>query len=265
LGQYDRVPEDQEEDDDEYAQQQELQNSNERRHTDSTLEHEQHLLQAQYQSQRAKGMSVDLGRLGLSALQLGLTLFSILLIHSGKEEIPAKDTVFGDLSQVVAWTFALCWSFVLLMKPVVASQFYLRPLMDFFYLLEWSLGVIGLNEAGVLTLPLNEWPQWIKMEGMSLFVLTLLLWISACTIPFAAAPKKPRLSLVKNKETGEMVLEPRQPSIEYGSSFYSQMVFGWINPLVYMGYRRSLQDIDLPSLEDTDQSKYTVRNFSTIK
>lgn len=263
LDQYDNLQ--QSEDQDGYEHQQQQQNSDQRRHTDSTLVQEQHALQVQYQAQRAKGMSVDLGRLGLTALQLGLTMFSIILIHSGREEIPAKDTVLGDLSQVLSWTFALGLSFVLLMKPAVASQFYIRPVMDFYYLLEWVLGAIGLFKAGVLTLPLSEWPQWIKMEGMSLFVITLLLWISAWTLPFSAAPKKPRLSLVKNKETGEMVLEPRQPSSEYSSSFYSQMVFGWVNPLVYLGYRRPLQDIDLPDLEDDDQSKYTVRHFNNFK
>ncbi|GJJ77882.1 hypothetical protein EMPS_10241 [Entomortierella parvispora] len=263
LDQYDNL--EPSEDQDGYEQQQQQQNSDERRHTDSTLLQEQHALQMQYQAQRAKGMSIDLGRLGLSALQFGLTMFSIILIHSGKEEIPAKDTTLGDLSQALSWAFALSLSFVLLMKPAVASQFYIRPVMDFYYLLEWFLGVIGLYEAGVLVLPIREWPQWAKMEGMSLFVITLLLWISASALPFAAAPKRPRLSLVKNKETGAMILEPRQPSSEYASSFYSQMVFGWINPLIYLGYRRSLQDIDLPDLEDDDQSKHSIRLFKPVK
>ncbi|KAG0056332.1 hypothetical protein BGZ83_005451 [Gryganskiella cystojenkinii] len=264
LDQYNALQQTEEQDQDDYDQQKQ-QSSQERKQTESAVLREQHILQLRYQAQRAKGMSVDLGRLGLTVLQLGLSLFSIVLIHSGKEEIPVKDTAFGDLIQVISWTFALGLSFVHLLKPKVAFEFGLRPVMDFFYILEWFLGAASLVQAGALLIPVSEWPQWIKMEVFSWLIVTLLLWISAWTIPFQAGPMKSRLSLVKNKETGEMVWEPRQPSSEYASSFYSQMTFGWLNSLIYLGYSRTVQDIDLPDLELNDHSNYIVRRFATIK
>ncbi|KAG0047759.1 hypothetical protein BGZ83_007239, partial [Gryganskiella cystojenkinii] len=247
LGKYESIAQQtqdaQEQDDHEQQQQQ---SSQERQQTESSVVHEEHLLQLQYEAQRAKGFSVDLGRLGLTTLQLGLTLFSIVLIHSGKEEIPAKDTAFGDMIQVLSWTFALGLSFVHLMKPKIAFAFWIRPVMDFYYLLEWVLAAIGLVQSGVLMSPLSEWPQWIKMEGFSWLIVTLLLWISSRTIPFQAGPMKYRLSLVKNRETGEM------------------MTFGWVNTLIYLGYSRPLQDIDLPDLELDDQTSFTVRRFANF-
>ncbi|ORZ16766.1 P-loop containing nucleoside triphosphate hydrolase protein, partial [Lobosporangium transversale] len=54
-------------------------------------------------------------------------------------------------------------------------------------------------------------------------------------------------------------------SPEYSSSIYSQLTFAWINPLIYLGFKRPIQDIDLPNLEETDFSWFSIHQYKKIK
>ncbi|KAI7816898.1 P-loop containing nucleoside triphosphate hydrolase protein [Gamsiella multidivaricata] len=156
----------------------------------------------------------------------------------------------------MTWFYALALSFVYLIWPAVASKFWIRPQMDGFYILSLILSSMALYRAEVLTLPFTEWPVWLKMESAAWLTILSLVWVTLLT--------KPMQKLVKMKvpKEGEKV---RTPSMEYASSLYGRCAFAWVNSLVYLRYRRPIQDEDLPELEPTDQSKYSVRKYKAVQ
>lgn len=214
-------------------------------------------VQAQYQAQRSSGVGINLARLGLTALQLGLALLAIILFKDNQEHHnDSESTLWGDIVQGLAWSYALILSFIHVLRPQIADQFWIRPQLDLFYVLETILLSIQLYGAGVLYLPIADWPLWIKLHVVAWSSLLLLLWASLMTQPY-----QPITSVKKPKE-GEKV---RLPSLEYGSSWYSQLAFTWVNPLVYLGYKRPLLDIDLPDIEPLDRSAYSIKLYELVK
>ncbi|KAG0045862.1 hypothetical protein BGZ83_008926, partial [Gryganskiella cystojenkinii] len=206
-------------------------------------------------------LSIDLARLGLSALELGLSIFSIFLLHNNNSDSPEEQKQprewwqFPDgLIQVVTWSFFLAQSFIRLLRPVIANQYWIRPQMDLFYILQWVLTSIHLYHLKGYTIyePWTEWPLGLKLEASQWIVLSLLLWVSLITLPYQ-----------KPLTRAEMERQTRNPSTEYASSVYSQLTFAWLNPLVYLGYQRPLQDIDLPELENEDRSRVAATTFTT--
>ncbi|KAF9362482.1 hypothetical protein BGX34_006059 [Mortierella sp. NVP85] len=215
-------------------------------------------VQAQYQEQRSSGLSINLARLGLTVLQLGLALLSIILFKTGNKD-HSHDTQsisWGDIVKVIAWSYALVLSFIHVLRPQIAHQLWIRPQMDMFYVLETALLLIQLYVAGVFGMVPSDWSLWIKLDIVTLTGLVLLLGVSTITLPYR--PIKP----FKKPKEGEAA---RLPSIEYSSSFYSQFTFAWVNPLVYLGFRRPLSDIDLPDIEPEDYSAYSIKRYDLVK
>ncbi|KAF9194511.1 hypothetical protein BGZ50_006236 [Haplosporangium sp. Z 11] len=216
-------------------------------------------VQNQYQAQRSSGMSINLARLGLTALQLGLVLFSIVLFRIGNHQDDRHDqrSAWSDFAQFLAWSFALALSFVHVTRPLVAHQFWIRPQMDLFYVLEFFLLSIRLAKIDIFSLPHSESSLWLKLDVFAWVGCVLLLWVSLVTRPY-----QPMMTEIKKTQPGEAA---RLPSPEYASSLYSQLTFAWVNPLVYLGYRRPLQDSDLPDIEVLDYSVHSIRRYNRVK
>ncbi|KAG0342105.1 hypothetical protein BG004_005752 [Podila humilis] len=232
-------------------------------HTNNSLQdgHQQQSLErvhSQYRNQRGAGMGINLARCGFTAFQLGLALFSLVLLQTSHNEGDSggQNTTFSSAIQIVAWTYFLILSLFHLIRPQFAFQFWLRPQMDVFYLLEFGALANKLIHVDFLVLPMTEWPLWFKMEGLSLVVCVGLLWTSLVTLPF-----RPMNSVMAIK-SGEGA---RQPSPEYASSLYSQLTFGWVNPLVFLGFKRPLQDNDLPDIEIEDYTVLSIKKYKLVK
>ncbi|KAG0256860.1 hypothetical protein BG011_004280 [Mortierella polycephala] len=216
-------------------------------------------VQNQYQAQRSSGMSINLARIGLTAIQLGLVLFSIVLFRIGNRQDGRHDQrpAWSDFVQLLAWSFALALSFVHITRPLVAYQFWIRPQMDLFYVLEFILLSIQLADTNILSLPHSESLLWLKLDEFAWVGCVLLLWVSLVTRPY-----QPIMTETKKTQPGEVA---RLPSPEYASSLYSQLTFAWVNPLVYLGHRRPLQDSDLPDIEVLDYSVRSIRRYNRVK
>ncbi|KAF9132827.1 hypothetical protein BGW39_011213 [Mortierella sp. 14UC] len=216
-------------------------------------------VQAQYQAQRSSGLSINLARLGLTAFQLGLALFSIVLLKSGnhnEQDFNGRTTSWVDIVQILSWTYALALSFIHVIRPLISFKFWIRPQLDLFYVLELALQSIHLYNTDIFNLPVSELPLWLKLDSLAWVGCALLLWISLITKPYQP------MTVVKKQRAGE---SPRLPSPEYSSSLYSQLAFSWVNPLVYLGYRRPLQDADLPDIEVLDYSTHSIRRYDLVK
>jgi hypothetical protein len=70
------------------------------------------------------------------------------------------------------------------------------------------------------------------------------------------------LEPAKSLKEGEVT---RVAATEYSSSLFSQLTFAWVNPMVYLGFKRPLQDVDLPNLEDSDYSYHSLRLYKNMK
>ncbi|KAF8938669.1 hypothetical protein BGZ58_000407 [Dissophora ornata] len=214
-------------------------------------------LQAQYQAQRNSGMSINLARLGLTFVQLGLSLFSIVLLHTANnEEDRGQLSTLGEIVQVLTWSYALTLTFIHVIRPTVSHQFLIRPQLDFLYTLQWILASIHIYSTQSYSLPISEWPLWLRLDIFTWTADLLLIWTSLVTRPFQS------LTAPKKLHSGEI---PRSDSLEYSSSIYSQLTFSWINSLVNLGFKRPLQDVDLPNLEITDYSWFSVLNFKNAQ
>ncbi|KAF9298774.1 hypothetical protein BGZ88_004679 [Linnemannia elongata] len=217
-------------------------------------------VQAQYQAQRSSGLSINLARLGLTAFQLGLALFSIVLLKSGNDDDQdhnnGRTTSWADIIQILSWIYALALSFIHVIRSAIAFQFWIRPQLDLFYVLMITLQSIRLYQTDIFTLPLSELPLWLELEMLAWIGSALLLWVSLITRPYQP------MTVAKKLKEGESA---RLPSPEYSSSLYSQLAFAWVNPLVYLGYRRPLQDIDLPDIEIEDYSTHSIKRYNLAK
>ncbi|KAF9541718.1 hypothetical protein EC957_002737 [Mortierella hygrophila] len=214
--------------------------------------------QAIYQTRRASGLHLHLARFIVTAGQLGLAIYSLIRFHLADQEVLRSSTsdsyysLLGDSFRVVSWVYALALSLVYLIRPAVAYQFWIRCQLDLFYFLTAALSTVQLVRSDVLTLPMADWPLRLQLEAYIWLTGALLIWISLLTLPYQS------LTSARKLKEGEIV---RPPPLEYTSSLYSQLAFSWVNPLVYLGFKRSLQDTDLPYLEVTDESHTTVRQF----
>ncbi|KAK3842495.1 MAG: ABC transporter type 1, transmembrane domain-containing protein [Linnemannia gamsii] len=216
--------------------------------------------QARYQARRASGFSLHLARSVVTAGQLGLALFSLIRFHLADQDSllgrssssDAYYSLFGDSVRVVSWVYALALSLMYLIRPAKASQFWIRLQLDLFYFLTTILSTTQLARSDALTLPMTEWSPRLKVETYIWLTGALLIWISLLTLPYMPLSSERKL---KHDEIA------RPAPLEYASSLYSQLTFSWINPLVYLGYKRPLQDTDLPFLEVIDESHTTVQQF----
>ncbi|KAF9113681.1 hypothetical protein BGX27_001044 [Mortierella sp. AM989] len=215
-------------------------------------------IQAQYQAHRYSGLSISLARLGLTALQFGLTFFSILLLKSGKNQGDDRDhsTIWSDIVQILAWSYALVLSFIFITRPSLAFQFWIRPQLDLFYVLEFFLLSIQVFNFNIISLPITRWPLWFKLDAFAWVCVVFLLWTSLKTRPYLPA------TTAKKLKEGDVV---RIPAPEYASSLYSRLTFAWVNPLVYLGYKRPLQETDLPDLEASDYSIHSIKRYNVAR
>lgn len=215
--------------------------------------------QAQYQAQRSSGLSINLARLGLTAFQLGLVLFSLVLLKDANNDQDfhnGRTTSWADILLIISWVYALTLSFVHIIRPLTAFQFWIRPQLDLFYVLMITLQTIRIYQTDMFTQPMSKLPLWLKLDILAWIGSALLLCVSLVTIPYQP------ISVSRKLKEGE---SSRLPSREYSSSLYSQLVFAWVNPLVYLGYRRSVQDIDLPDIEITDYSTHSIKRYNLVK
>lgn len=214
--------------------------------------------QAIYQTRRASGLHLHLARSVITAGQLGLAVYSLIRFHLADQEnlrsssSDAYYSLLGDSFRVLSWVYVLALSLVYLIRPAVAYQFWIRCQLDLFYFLTAALSTVQLVRSDVLNLPMADWPLRLQLEAYIWLTGALLIWISLLTLPYQP------MTSARNLKQGEIV---RSAPLEYASSVYSQLTFSWVNPLVYLGFKRSLQDTDLPYLEVTDESHTTVRQF----
>ncbi|GJJ75089.1 hypothetical protein EMPS_07447 [Entomortierella parvispora] len=220
-------------------------------------------VQAQYQAQRSNSMSINLARFGLTAAQLALALFLVVISRADSNGTETDEdsslnphTAVEKAVQIAGWSYALILSLVHITRPRVAFNFSLRPMMDLFYVLEFSLMSLRLYENELVYLPSNFWPLWLELDMLAWADCALLLWVSLVTRPY-------QIPTPVKKPKGDEVC--RLPSPEYSSSLYSQLTFSWVNPLVYLGYRRPLQDIDLADIEQHDYSVVSIRRYNLVK
>ncbi|KAF9920355.1 hypothetical protein FBU30_009841 [Linnemannia zychae] len=211
--------------------------------------------QARYQARQASESRQYLVRSIVTAGQLGLAVYSLVLFHFSGQEDSNSDmyyAVLGDSVRVASWAYALGLSLAYLIRPATASRFWIRLQLDLFYILATTLSTVKLIQSDDLMLPVNEWSSRVKVEALIWALGVLLIWISLLTLPFQ--PPTPERKLKQDEIA-------RPPALEYTSSIYSRLTFSWVNPLVYLGYKRPLQDADLPYLEKSDESYTTVRQF----
>ncbi|KAF8979124.1 hypothetical protein BGZ52_005271, partial [Haplosporangium bisporale] len=107
-----------------------------------------------------------------------------------------------------------------------------------------------------MTLPFLEWSLLLKSVGAAWITTALLIWVSFVTPPYQPVPVTEKL------REGEL---DRKASKEYASSLYSQLTFSWLSPLIYLRFKRPVQDVDLPNLEVQDSSQYRADDFKAIK
>ncbi|KAF9134866.1 hypothetical protein BGW39_005581 [Mortierella sp. 14UC] len=225
------------------------------------------VLQAQYQAQQNAGISISLARLGLTFAQLGLIVFttvftSTLFSNNNATQhyryLARSATSLGlqEIVQILSWSYILALTLIHLIRPQVSSQYWIRPQMDLFYLLQWSLSTVGLvTNKEIFEVPVSEWSLGLRL-GLAVWLVNLaLLWTTVVTRPYQpltdASPKK--------LKAGEIA---RLPSSEYNSSLYARLTYTWVNSLVYLGFKRTLQDVDLPNLEDSDRADHSIRNYN---
>ncbi|KAF9216328.1 hypothetical protein BGZ59_010123, partial [Podila verticillata] len=218
-------------------------------------------VQAQYQAQRASGMTINLARLGLTAVQLGLALLSIVLLHSSNhrqygETQTDRLTTLIESAQALSWAYALVLAFVHVIRPAVSHQFWIRLQLDLFYVLQFVLSSIHLYHTDVFAEPASEWPLWLRLDVLACAIDLLLIVVTLTTRPYEppAPPKKHTPGTV-----------PRLDSAEYSSSIAARLFYSYINPLIFLGYKRTVQDVDLPSLEVSDFSWSTNRHHDLVK
>ncbi|KAG9071168.1 hypothetical protein KI688_008712 [Linnemannia hyalina] len=232
-------------------------------HGDSSAINETTQAAEQYQDQRNSGMGVNLARQGLTAFALGLSVFSLANFHLNNNNDSEDDTfsfvaatekysLLTDSIRSLSWAYALALSFVFLIRPAVAFQFWVRPQLDFFYVLQLALTSIQLYHNDVLTTPFSEWSVRLKLEDALWLTTAALIWVALITKPYQpwTPPKKLR--------EGEI---ERVPAPESAASLYSFVAFSWINPWVYLGFRRPLLDKDLPPLASSDLAQHSLQRF----
>ncbi|KAG0210814.1 hypothetical protein BGX28_008950 [Mortierella sp. GBA30] len=224
--------------------------------SDLTSGHQDH---ARHQAIRASGMSINLARVCLTVLRLAFIAFSIALYfndNARKENPERRDTLLHYYAQAIAWSYAIVLSFLHLVWPTTAAQFKIRPQLDLFYILELAHSSVHLSLSDILTLPLSDWSLLLKIHTAAWIVTTTLIWVSLVTVPYHPAPPSEKL------RQGEV---ERRVSKEYASSLYSRLTFSWMNSLIYLGFKRPVNDVDLPNLEKEDASQYRADAFKTIK
>ncbi|KAG0018663.1 hypothetical protein BGZ81_010115 [Podila clonocystis] len=220
-------------------------------------------VQAQYQAQRSSGMTINLARLGLTAVQLGLALFSIVLLRSstdhrhrhGETQTDRLSTL-NESAQALSWAYALALAFVHIIRPAVSHQFWIRPQLDLFYVLQFTLSSIHLYRTDVFDEPASKWPLWLKLDTLTWATGLLLIVVTLTTRPYQ--PPTP----LKKHTPGTV---PRLDSAEYSSSIAGRLFYSYINPLIFLGYKRSVQDVDLPNLEVSDFSWSTNHQHYLVK
>ncbi|KAF9333900.1 hypothetical protein BG006_003010 [Podila minutissima] len=217
--------------------------------------------QAQYQQQRTSGMAVNLARVGLTAGQLGLDFFSIVLFYStsnnryNNTESDRLSTL-AEISHALSWLYALALTLVHVIRPAISHQFKIRLQLDIFYVLQIVLSSIHLCNTNIFTSPVSDWSLWLKLDVATWITGMLLIWVSLLTQPYRP------LTPPKKHVPGQV---PRQDSSEYSSSLYARLTFSWVNPLVYLRYKRTIESTDLPHLEVSDFSWYSIRRHDLVK
>ncbi|KAF9277661.1 hypothetical protein BGZ74_003281, partial [Mortierella antarctica] len=208
-------------------------------------------------------MTINLARLGLTAVQLGLALFSIVLLRSSTdhrhrhgETQTDRLSILIESAQAFSWAYALALAFVHIIRPAVSHQFWIRPQLDLFYVLQLTLSSIHLYRTDVFDEPASKWPLWLKLDILTWATGLLLIIATLTTRPYQP-PTPPK------KHTPGSV--PRLDSSEYSSSIAGRLFFSWVNPLVFLGYKRSVQDVDLPNLEVSDFSRCTNHQHDLVK
>ncbi|KAG0335643.1 hypothetical protein BG000_007355 [Podila horticola] len=136
------------------------------------------------------------------------------------------------------------------------TAFKIRLQLDFFYVLQIILSSIHLYNTNIFTSPASDWSLWLKLDVVTWIAGMLLIWVSLLTQPYRP------LTPPKKQVPGQV---PRQDSSEYSSSLYSRLTFSWVNPLVYLRYKRTVESIDLPHLEVSDFSWYSIRRHDLVK
>ncbi|KAF9139271.1 hypothetical protein BGX30_008188 [Mortierella sp. GBA39] len=201
-------------------------------------------------------LGINLARVGLTALQLGLAVFSFVHFNPGQtdndNEQPSRLTISAP---ILPWSYALVLAFVFLLRPTTAYRFWIRLQLDLFYVLELVLMSLGIYYSGSLSQPVSEWVLEYKLQDAAWLTIALLVWVSLLTRPYQPS------NLIK-KQRGEI---PVAVSSESAASVYSILTFAWVNSLVYLGYKRVLQESDLPNLEAEDLSLTTSNQFTLVK
>ncbi|KAF9155878.1 hypothetical protein BG015_008240 [Linnemannia schmuckeri] len=204
----------------------------------------------------AVALGIKLARLGLTALQLGLAVFSFAHFYTGQTDDNKEQPSFFVISgPILSWSYALALALVFSFRPTTAYLLWIRLQLDLFYVIELVLMSIELYYSGSLSRPISEWMLEHKLQDAAWLTTVLLVWVSLLTRPYQPS------NLIK-KQRGEI---PSIVSSESAASVYSVLTFAWVNSLVYLGYAKVMQESDLPNLEVQDLSLTTSNQFSLTK
>ncbi|KAG0272854.1 hypothetical protein BGZ95_011349 [Linnemannia exigua] len=203
----------------------------------------------------ADGLGINIARLGLTAFQLGLAVFSLIHVRLGNTNDSETSNFLFDAASVLPWTLALALAFTFVFRPATAYRFWIRPQLDIFYALELILMSIGLYRSTSLSLPTLDRLLQHRIQDIAWLTTVLLVWMSLLTRPYQPS------NLIR-KPRGRI---PSAVSSESAASLYSLLTFTWVNPLVYLGYRKTVQETDLPNLEVQDLSSTTSNQFTLAK
>ncbi|KAG0212045.1 hypothetical protein BGX28_006943 [Mortierella sp. GBA30] len=215
-------------------------------HDDNEIEQ----IQPRYQEQQVSGKNINWTRLILTIIRLGLAITIVILFYVDKVD-PDTGHVLCNIANIFTWLYTTSLSLVYQTNPVIASQFWIRPQLDIFYVLEWVLSSVQLYRSDAMKYPVSEWSLHLTMQNAAWLITTQLIWISLITRPY-------RPVRTAKSKTGDV---SRASSQELESSLYSQLTYSWLNPLIYLGYRRPIEDTDLPNIEDQDKSQQQFRYF----
>ncbi|KAF9973828.1 hypothetical protein BGZ73_002885 [Actinomortierella ambigua] len=214
---------------------------------ETTVDH----IQTQFQHQRSTGLGKGLSRLSLVGLQAAIALYGAISVVLDVNSIISLSTY---IVRFLALSFAVALTLFYITRPEKAFALWIRPQLDLLNVIQVVLVGLQLYMIGRRG-PVSEWPLWYNLEVTSFVASIGLMWVTTMTRPF-----QPVEAFKKPKENAA-----RAPSKEFASSLYSQLTFSWVNSLIYLGYKRPVQDEDLPDIETLDYSVYSLHRYQAVK
>lgn len=158
--------------------------------------------------------------------------------------------------QVAAWAGLLTWSYIFILSSIrlflSATSRRSYPNIwnhtTFLYISQWFFTIIRFRSAMIH--PRSKLTQGLTITD---FVLVSVLGIIALTSRRGNRP------IIVEHEHG------LEPSSEPLASLLSRVTFGWADPIVWRGYKKTLELPDIWDLASKDKAATIVRDFRQVK